>query len=78
MSSVHAARRRGAGRESGMATAEYAVGTVAAACIGCILVRLAQGDDPFFWDFLTALFDQVRSVVPSVDGFPGPHRPWLM
>lgn len=65
-------------QEAGTTTAEYAVGTVAAACIGCILVYLAQGDHSFFFDFLSSVYETVSSVVPFADGFPGPHRPWLM
>lgn len=64
--------------ESGTATAEYAVGTVAAACVGCVLIQLTQGDGSFFWDFLTGFYERLTSVVPYLAGFPDSQRPWLM
>ncbi|HWV27124.1 MAG TPA: DUF4244 domain-containing protein [Aeromicrobium sp.] len=53
-----------------MSTAEYAVGTIAAVCIGCLLVKLS--DDP---SWLTDVFERLRQVILQV-AFRF-DRPWL-
>lgn len=64
--------------ETGAATAEYAVGTVATACIGCVLFYLADGEGSFFFDLITSVVDRLRSLVQLSEDVPGPYGPWLM
>ncbi len=45
--------------ERGQATAEYAVGTIGAACIGCVVWQLF-GEDSTGW--FQAVFDQLRDI----------------
>ncbi len=47
--------------ERGTSTSEYAVGTLGAACIGCVLIGL--GADA---DWINDLFDMIRTVVLRV------------
>lgn len=56
--------------DSGMATAEYAVGTLGAATIGAVLIHLAGTDG--FLDLLRDLFRRAFAIVDT------PFRgPWL-
>lgn len=53
-----------------MSTAEYAVGTIGAACIGCVLIKL--GADA---GWLSDIFDQLKTIMLrlSLDW----TKPWL-
>lgn len=53
-----------------MTTAEYAVGTAGAVCIGCVFITLT--DDP---DWLTAIFDRMEQIVMMIR--LSIEKPWL-
>ena len=58
------------GREQGMATAEYAVGTAGAVCIACVLMKLGADG----WNgWITDIFEQLRLVGGWLDVW---SRPW--
>ncbi len=58
------------GREQGMATAEYAVGTAGAVCIACVLMKLGADG----WNgWITDIFEQLRLVGSWLDVW---SRPW--
>lgn len=46
--------------DTGHTTAEYAVGTVGAACVGCVLIQTGQSD--WFLDLIQQIIDQVRAL----------------
>lgn len=46
--------------ESGMTTAEYAVGTLGACSIAAILIKLAQ--TPWFGDLIKSLLTNITSI----------------
>lgn len=48
--------------ERGMATAEYAVGTVGACTIGSVLVKVGQSD--WFGDMVKGLLDKIPGLLP--------------
>ncbi|UPK75505.1 DUF4244 domain-containing protein [Nocardioidaceae bacterium SCSIO 66511] len=48
--------------DSGMSTAEYAVGTVGACGLGGVLVKLAQS--PWFGDLVKGVIDNVTNWLP--------------
>jgi hypothetical protein len=52
------------GSDSGQSTAEYAVGTVGAACIGCILIQCGQSD--WFLDLVQSILFRIGLVVDGV------------
>lgn len=48
--------------ESGMTTAEYAVGTVGACSVGGLLVKVAQSD--WFNDLIREVFQGITGILP--------------
>lgn len=48
--------------ERGMATAEYAVGTVGACTVGGVLIQVANSD--WFQDIFQGLFSKIPSFLP--------------
>ena len=58
MNSTHAPRAH-ASRERGMATAEYAVGVLGAACIGCIVAKMGADS---WTGWITDILDRLRDL----------------
>jgi len=54
--------------DTAMATAEYAVGTLGAGCIGCIILQL-YGDDTFV-ELFRIIFSQVQLLVDALETTP--------
>lgn len=48
--------------DRGMATAEYAVGTVGACTIGSVLVKVGQSD--WFGDIVKGVLDKIPGLLP--------------
>lgn len=46
--------------DTGQATAEYAVGTVGAACIGCVLI--ACGESDWFLDLIQSILFKIQTA----------------
>lgn len=65
--------RRGARREHGMTTAEYAVGTLGAATCAAVLVHL--GADGWFFDQLREIFARALDPTTLVEHLRR-GRPW--
>lgn len=59
------------GGARGMVTSEYAVGTVGAACIACIMVLLGTGGDD---SWLTDLFGRLGGVGGWIQSWDMPWR----
>ncbi len=66
-------RRRGAslvarasrrGRQDGMTTAEYAVGTLGACTVGGVLVKIGQSE--WFGDLVKYVIDNIPNVLPNL------------
>lgn len=55
--------------DRGHATAEYAVGTVGAACIGCVLYQL--GDGEWFIDLIQQILNQIKYLAVRSPLIPG-------
>lgn len=58
------ATRRGARRQDGMTTAEYAVGTLGACTVGGVLVKIGQSD--WFGDLVKDVIDNIPNLLPNL------------
>ena len=64
MGRIHSSRD-----DRGMATAEYAVGTLGAACIACVLIQLGAHDP----SWITSIFDRLGDVLKWAGVGTGPR-----
>ncbi|MGH3360519.1 MAG: DUF4244 domain-containing protein [Nocardioidaceae bacterium] len=57
--------KRHGSSDAGYTTAEYAVGTVGAACIGCLLIQTGQSD--WFIELIQHIIERIRMWIAFAD-----------